>query len=894
MAVSKKKLKAKRKAEKQMGPKAKARVKLSKQIEAREKVKASKRQASEIEAKRKPKAREDDDVDDLFARMGEFADGDEDADDGESGSEASSDGGFVDVDGGGMDIDDEDLEGLDDEDAAARHESELKEIKKRDPEFYKFLVEQDRSLLDFRAEQVQGQGPEDDDEDEQEEDFAAVPSDATASGQVATRILTLERFKHLQACAKDSFTSCKAVLNAYHQAVRSIGADSQLGEEGQEAMKEEESKEQQQGKGAVPKKKEKVEKRRSAAALKRQQKNMLQIDSEATFSEVLEWSIGNMLSLLRHHGGEPGKADKKRKKKFEPGLADRPEGVFDPSQLERWNRVKVLSHVFWQETLFLLNHLASSEMLEFVLRRVSTPEALSWLWPFKHLQKSYAKRCLSLWAKGESQQVKVLAFLFIRNSGSMALHAPGAKEGDTNQLELLMRGVVKSFAEVTSWGYSWRSLSTFRFMENCMVELFRLEDATAYRVGYVCIRQLALILRNSCLAASQAGESKGKDAKKEKDKKQEKQSKGKGKGKGKDEWGGQSQSSKRRASQIKQANSLVAWPFVRSIYLWTKAIGSLQSLRPLAYPLSMITLGALKCKLTSLQHFPFSFHLLCCLNRLGASLEAFVPVSSHLLKVLSVLLQAMEKGHKKVRGGARPDGEQLANAKTPEIEVLLRLPQSLVSEALVLESIGNAICALLTDHLGLISRSPAFPEVSAPVLLHLRRHSKHCRSEAMRRQLRNIISAAESSAALVQQRREALTEPPSAVKFLFLGPDETVLGKQRAQLVQRRAAEEKTRVEAEMREASSGGARRRRGQEVEEQEAGEAAPGTGMSKKALKRRKLRAAKERSLEGEGDGTSAPKAPVPGQPRADAALVAKRAGAKLHEDKVEEMNFDSGDE
>ena len=36
------------------------------------------------------------------------------------------------------------------------------------------------------------------------------------------------------------------------------------------------------------------------------------------------------------------------------------------------------------------------------------------------------------------------------------------------------------------------------------MELFRLDDAAAYRAGYVCIRQLALVLRNASLKPAAA------------------------------------------------------------------------------------------------------------------------------------------------------------------------------------------------------------------------------------------------------------------------------------------------------------------------------------------------------------------------------------------------------
>merc|ERR1712232_443926 len=219
----------------------------------------------------------------------------------------------------------------------------------------------------------------------------------------------------------------------------------------------------------------------------------------------------------------------------------------------------------------------------------------------------------------------------------MALHAPqGRQMRDGPQLDYHLRGVLRSFAEAASVGYSWRSISTFRFMENCVLELLRLDDAAAYRTGYVFIRQLALVLRNACIAVSQGGASIKHSNASEKSK-------------------------KKKTLQQQQALNLIGWPFIRSIYLWTRAVGSVPAMQPLAYPLYMIIMGAAKNNLTKLQHFPFVYHCLQCMNRLGSTLEAFVPISSHLLKLFSILLQAMDRAHKK-KGAIKKGGDASAGS----------------------------------------------------------------------------------------------------------------------------------------------------------------------------------------------------------------------------------------
>jgi len=159
----------------------------------------------------------------------------------------------------------------------------------------------------------------------------------------------------------------------------------------------------------------------------------------------------------------------------------------------------------------------------------------------------------------------------------------------------------------------------------------------------------------------------------------------------------------------------------------------------------------------------------------------------------------MDRAYKKrsVKGGSNTSGGgSLEKTKAPELEVILRLSEEQVSETLVLEAIGSSLCYLFTDHLGLLTRSPAFPEIVSPVLMHLRRYNKHCRSEPLRRQLKTLVEASERSADDIRGRREALTEAPNFKSFLIFDAD-TALAKARASMIHRLAVEEKGRVEAE-------------------------------------------------------------------------------------------------
>lgn len=193
-------------------------------------------------------------------------------------------------------------------------------------------------------------------------------------------------------------------------------------------------------------------------------------------------------------------------------------------------------------------------------------------------------------------------------------------------------------------------METSSCKENCILELFRLDDAAAYRVGYVCIRQLALLLRNTSLSSktlNTGGKVKAKIA-------QGKSNKAKASSKASSLANGKPQqhakvASKKGKSAAKQSETLVSWPFVRAMFLWARLVSDLKALKDLAYPLYMVILGATKSQ-SSLHFAPFCLHGLTALNELMAKTQRLVPLSALLLRLLDMDLKAIEKASKGSRG----------------------------------------------------------------------------------------------------------------------------------------------------------------------------------------------------------------------------------------------------
>lgn len=80
------------------------------------------------------------------------------------------------------------------------------------------------------------------------------------------------------------------------------------------------------------------------------------------------------------------------------------------------------------------------------------------------------------------------------------------------------------------------------------------------------------------------------------------------------------------------------WKYIHCLELWTAAICAYSSepeFRPLAYPLTQIISGAARLVPTA-RYFPLRLRCIKMLNRIAASTNSFVPVSSLLLDMLEI------------------------------------------------------------------------------------------------------------------------------------------------------------------------------------------------------------------------------------------------------------------
>ncbi|CAM9715390.1 unnamed protein product, partial [Choristocarpus tenellus] len=177
--------------------------------------------------------------------------------------------------------------------------------------------------------------------------------------------------------------------------------------------------------------------------------------------------------------------------------------------------------------------------------------------------------------------VRVLSYVRIRQMG-ISLPFPF--------VEACMRGLYLTFARrARASPSSPQGRRSFRIMEGCVVELYRLDTASAYQNAFLYIRQLSLMLR--------------------------------------------------KAMTQQTSDSFAAvrrWQVVTCLRLWTGVLAAApgeDELRMMIFPLTQVIGGIIKASPT-LIHSPLILQLVRMQQRLAAASCVYIPCTSPLLTVL--------------------------------------------------------------------------------------------------------------------------------------------------------------------------------------------------------------------------------------------------------------------
>jgi len=485
------------------------------------------------------------------------------------------------------DTDDEDIEV-----AERRLKEEMSKLQNKDPEFHRFLKENEESLLVYEEDDIRYNS---DDEQQIIKDDIDTQDDLGHPSIILTKIV-LAKYER-GAFQSHGVKALKKILSAYTCACYMTDG-AKLGDKtgGQDYIIDSSD----------------VFDRLMVVVLTKCKDEFHYHLLGNGSNERREESDGNVTetkSIRSQHNCENSSENEVNDDNFEP---DKP---INPRILERCNRWKDFNKVlyaFFKATSHILSEAKESKLVTFILK--SLIEYIPYLSPFPRLAETMLKVLTSLWSapidsSEDYQVVRLHAFLRIRQL-AMTQPFPFIEECLKKlYLAYAQRAKFATASSVTS------TLPTLTFMGNCVVELYSLDYHSSYQHAFIYIRQLALHLRTATQKKTQ--EAMG------------------------------------AIYCWQYLHCLKLWVAVLSESCQSddrlEGLNSSedQLLRSLIFPLTQVILGTARL-IPSTRYLPLRLHCVRLLQQLAAAAEIFLPTTSILLDVFDLheLSQPPKKVHK--------------------------------------------------------------------------------------------------------------------------------------------------------------------------------------------------------------------------------------------------------
>jgi len=344
--------------------------------------------------------------------------------------------------------DSEDSSAEDDSVAEKKHAQEMDELKSTDPEFYKYLKDNEASLLEFGKDDLEGTDDEIEDTDGGKKISVSEEADMKEEKSSTVPVLTkelLDKFER-SAFVAHGIKGLRNLVSAYRTACHL-----------------------------------------SDPNINSEHGISYQIEDSDVYDRLMLLVLGRVHDEFRHHLLDSNKSNSDEP---ETDVENEPINPRVMVKARRWPEMKKMLEVFFRSTTYLLSEAKEPQLLRFILKSIG--KFLPFATPFPKVSKALLKQFILLWRAPFDNQdgyqiVRLQSFIRIRQ---LALTQPFPF------IEDCLKSLYLAYAKSAKFS-SEAALATLTFMGNCVVELYSLDIDLSYQHAFVYIRQLALHLRTA-------------------------------------------------------------------------------------------------------------------------------------------------------------------------------------------------------------------------------------------------------------------------------------------------------------------------------------------------------------------------------------------------------------
>ncbi|KAL1924138.1 uncharacterized protein VTP21DRAFT_7173 [Calcarisporiella thermophila] len=388
-----------------------------------------------------------------------------------------------------------------------------------------------------------------------------------------------------------------------------------------------------------------------------------------------------------------------------------------PSSSPKWESLQGVIKSFLSNTLHLLKELTDNNMIYFAVKE--SEKAIRYWACFPKLAREYLKILLNFWGTAEDN-VRIISFLNIRK---LAVTSPSPF------LAMALKGIYLSYVR-NSKTTNVHTLPSINLMCNMATEIYGLDFNASYQHAFVYIRQLAIHLRNSMTIKSK-----------------------------------------------ESYKAVYNWQFIHCLEFWANVLATYCDtqrvaehgeclLQSLIYPFVQVAAGVIRLIPTA-QYFPLRFHVIRLLLPLIQKTGTFIPLAPYLFEVLDSA---------EMRRKPRP-----STAKKLEFETHLKAPKQYIGNKIYQDGIAEQLVELLLEYYACYCLSIAFPELTIPAVVQLKRHIKKSKNVKFNKQLHGLVEKIEQQAKYIERARSQVEYSPKdqSQVHAFLRdvkPEQTPLG----------------------------------------------------------------------------------------------------------------------